>query len=420
MLRYLGVLKSRSSPAKSERADNPSRRIFPFSLRITREGILYIASALFLSLTAVHTGNNLLYIIVATMLSSIAVSGIVSRNSLKQISLSLQLPENVFAGDHVSIKVSMKNMKRVFPSFSIRVEDSDRIRGLVPLKLIHRLRRRGEDTENEPENRAMFRQSAYFPVLRAGETRSEYTVQTFPRRGLYRLQGFWISTRFPFGFFRRGQLVGAKGEVLVYPLIKNLSSFYHQLPFLSGRLESLHAGQGENLFAMRKYQEGENARIIDWKATAKTGEWMAREYAREEEGKFCLILDTRSYAVVRDRSDSGFEKAVSLAASLTAHFLEKGASMAFLTPREWVPQGTGLDQRNRILRLLAVIEREASLSGTDAGLWDADRLRGIADSQAHPQIFSDKIFKIILTSRPRGSFPSTVWRSSRVIFFDEL
>jgi len=35
-------------------------------------------------------------------------------------------------------------------------------------------------------------------------------------------------------------------------------------------------------------------------------------------------------------------------------------------------------------------------------------------------MFSDKVYKIVITSKPRGSFPSAVWRSSHVVFFDEL
>ena len=58
---------------------------------------------------------------------------------------------------------------------------------------------------------------------------------------------FWISTRFPFGFFQRGERVGAKGEVLVYPLVLNISSFFHLLPFLPGPLEGLQVGPGDNL-----------------------------------------------------------------------------------------------------------------------------------------------------------------------------
>jgi len=36
------------------------------------------------------------------------------------------------------------------------------------------------------------------------------------------------------------------------------------------------------------------------------------------------------------------------------------------------------------------------------------------------QIHSDKIFKIIISSKPRASFPSSIWRSSHVVYFDEL
>jgi uncharacterized protein (DUF58 family) len=420
LLRYFEALRSRSN--STEGARRGRWRIFPVSFGITREGTLFLIFVFLLSLAAVNTGNNLLLIILAALLSAIAVSGIASRNSLKQVSLSLQMPENVFVGERVFIKVTMKNLKRVFPSFSIRVEDADVSRKQSFGSLVRRLfsRRHGETPETAAEDRAIFRQAAYFPILRPAETRSELMVQSFPHRGLYRLQGFWISTRFPFGFFRRGEHIGAKGEVLVYPLVHEISSFFHLLPFLPGRLEGLHVGPGENLFSIRKYQEAESSRIIDWKATAKTGELMAREYARDEESKFCLILDTRMDAQVRASCKEDFEKAVSLAASIAAHFMEEGAGMEFLTPYEYVPRGTGIDHLYRILRSLAVVKYEILPSGAACDLWRPDSFPGVKDVPALRQILSDKVFKIIIASKPRGSFPSAIWRSSHVVFFDEL
>jgi uncharacterized protein (DUF58 family) len=398
-----------------------SRRIFPFSFRITREGLLFLTGVGVLSLAAINTGNNLLFIILAALLSTIAVSGIVSRNSLKQVSLSLLLPENVFAGERVSIKVSIRNLKKVFPSFSIRVEDPELSRTHSPFHLLKRLifARRHAHPLNPIADRAVLRQAAYFPVLRAGDTRSEFTVQSFPHRGLYGLDGFWISTRFPFGFFQRGERIGAKGEVLVYPRVLKISSFFHLLPFLPGPMEGLQVGQGDNLFSIRKYQESESARVIDWKATAKTGQLMAREYARDEESKLCLILDTRIPDPASAEFGDAFEKAVSLSASIAAHFLEAGVEMEFLTPNEYVPRGTGIDHLYRILRPLAVIRCEAAPADS-LELWDRAGLSHVNDEQALQQILSDKVFKIIVTSRPRGSFPSAIWRSSHVVFFDEL
>ncbi len=419
-MKYFRASKSRSNSNQGIGNPRPARRALPFSVRITREGLIYLACVSILSLAAINTGNNLLFIILSALLSMIAVSGIVSRNSLKQVALSLQLPENVFAGERVSIKVSVRNLKRVFPSFSIRVEDPEMSRSRSLVSRIRKLLpRRINAIEHREDNRSMLRQAAYFPVLRAGETRSELTVQSFPNRGVYSLDGFWISTRFPFGFFRRGERIGANGEVLVYPLIRQISSFFHLLPFLPGTLEGLHVGPGENLFSIRKYEDSESARLIDWKATAKTGTLMAREHARDEDSKFCLILDTRvseeSHPQLRER----FEKAVSLAASIAAYFLEQGAGIEFLTPDEYVPRGTGIDHLYRILRSLAVVGYEVK-SMERSRLWDLSGFPVSANNAPLQEILSDKVFKIVITSQPRGSFPSAVWRSSHVVFFDEL
>jgi uncharacterized protein (DUF58 family) len=423
LLRYFGALKFPSRSKESERREKLIRRVLPFSFGITREGILYILFVFILSLAAINTGNNLLYIILAVLLSTIAVSGIVSHSSLKQVSLSLQMPENVFAGEKVSVKVSMKNLKRIFPSFSVSVEDSERrqqhssflsrVRKFLP-------RKNGDLFKPAAPDRAIFRHIAYFPILRPGETRSELAVQSFPHRGLYRLEGFWISTRFPFGFFRRGERIEAKGEVLVYPLVREISSFFGLLPFLPGRVEGRHVGQGESLYSIRKYREVESARILDWKATAKTDELMAREFAREEESRFCLILDTHVHARSGAACEDSFEKAVSLSASIAAYFLNEGAGMEFITPHDHVPRGTGTDHLYRILRSLAVVEYEIARTAAFSESWPQGEFLGIKASQDLRQILSDKVFKIIITSRPRGSFSSTIWRSSHVVFFDEL
>lgn len=421
MLKYFRASKYRFNAPERAHGRRILRRLFPFSFRITREGLLFLSGVLILSIAAVNSGNNLLYIVLAALLSTIAVSGIVSRNSLKQVSLSLQVPENVFVGERVSIKVSMTNLKRIFPSFSIRVEDPELNRKHSPWYAFRTLlfgRNQRHPVQDEMD-RAVLRRAAYFPILRAGETRSELTVQSFPNRGLYILEGFWISTRFPFGFFRRGERVAAKGEVLVYPLVQEISAFFHLLPFLTGRLDGVHVGPGESLFSIRKYQEGENARIIDWKATAKTSNLMAREYARDEESKFCLILDTRIPGQKSEKSEESFEKAVSVAASIAAHFIKEGTGMEFLTTHEHLPRGTGIDHLYRILRSLAVIRCEPA-SRFDGGLWSYTDFSSADGRQEIEQILSDKVFKIIITAQPRGSFPSTVWRSSRVIFFDEL
>ena len=398
------------------------RHLFTFSFSITRGGVLYIAFVLILSLASVNIGNNLLLVILATMLSSILVSGIASHYSLKRISLSLHVPENVFVGERVPIKLTAKNLKRILPSLSIRVEDPNLNQKRLLHNVFRRLKRpkRTYAQSEKTSERAMFRQSAYFPFLRPGEARSELIVQSFPYRGVYSLQGFLVSTRFPFGFFRRGERIGAKGEVLVYPAIQDISSFFHLLPFLRGQLEGMRVGPGENFFSIRKYQDGESARSIDWKATSKTGELMARELAQEEENKLCLILDTWMYPGSEQGYKKDFEKAVSFAASIAAYFLEEGAGIEFLTPRQHLPRSTGRDQLYRILKSLATVHCEPVPEVKFQETWNQDNFPLIGNSRVLKEIFSEKVFKIIITGKKRGSFPSRIWRSSHVVFFDEL
>jgi uncharacterized protein (DUF58 family) len=437
LLRYFTILKSRFSSGKSTREQPPSEtpaavsppgqrsdpgiwRI-PFSFSITREGGVYLLSIVLVSLAAVRSGNNLLFLILAVLLSTIIVSGTMARSSLRSLSLTVQIPENVFEGERISIKVSLRNMKRYFPSFSILVENVE-ISHLSPTSAFGSrlpfLKRHRPAAPPKAEDRSLLRHPAYFPILRAAETRSELIAQTFPSRGPYRLEGFWISTRFPFGFFRRGERIPSEGEILVYPSIREVSSYFHLLPFLPGQSDGFHVGHGENLYTIRKHQAQESVRAIDWKATAKTGELMAREYARNEESRFCLILDTRISNGASSEYAPKFEKAVSLTASLAFHFFEEGAELELLTPGQHITRDEGMEQLYRILRALAVIECRPSLRENPSDL--RDELSKVVDPSTLQHILSDKIFKIIITSRPKGGFPSHVWRSSHVIYFDEL
>jgi uncharacterized protein (DUF58 family) len=390
----------------------------PFSFGITGAGGIYILFVFLIAIAAVNTGNNLLYLILAIMLSATIASGVVARLSLRSISVSLQLPQNVFEREKVSIKISLKNRKRLFTAFSIHVEDLSLIRARRRNGLLGRLIPWNSTAPpGTAADAPVLHQTAYFPAVSPGESRSELLSQCFPRRGRYYLEGLRLSTRFPFGFFRRGERVAVGGEVLVYPSVREVSSDFHLLPFQPGKLEGKRIGQGESLYSIRAYREGESARLIHWKATAKTGKLMAREYARDEESEFCLILDT---AIHDRKSDSfeKFEKAVSLAASLVAHFVREGAEFEYLTPQEYVPRGTGVDHLYRILRSLAVVACKPANAEDGADL--RRQLSGCLDRDHLSRIVSEKVFKIILTSRPRGTLPAPIWHSSHVIYFSEL
>jgi len=413
--KYSPTSTSRSEEETIPRTGNRTWNL-PFSFSITREGWVFILTIFLLLASALATGNNLLLLILSILLSMILTSGIFARNSLRSVSVSLQLPESVFEGEHVPVKVSLRNQKRLVPALSILVEDESSAdgRSLIFRAVALAFGRKSSDAGEQERDRSVLRHPAYFPWIPARSVRSELVHQSFPRRGLYLLHGFRISTRFPFGFFVRGERVSADGHVWVYPSVDEISSELNLLPFLPGKLESPRAGHGESLFSIRRHQEGESVRLVDWKATAKTGELMAREFARDEENNFCLLLDT---IVGKDGSER-FEKAVSLAASLADHFAREGAEFEFLTPRERIPRGIGTAHLDRVFRALAVVQCEQNPVRASADL--RDELSEILEPRILQAVLSAKVFKIIITSKPRGSFPSAIWRSSHVIYFDEL
>ena len=405
-------------PPRAAKKADLSRWRPTFSFGITPAGAMMILGTFLIAAAAVNTGNNLLYLILALLLSATLVSGIAARLSLRAMFISVRVPQNVFEREKVSLKVSLANQKRWITSFSILVEDVSLLRAKRRSAWHARLLARKPGTL--PESRKptpVLQHAAYFPAVPPGETRSMLIFQSFDRRGEYRLEGIRLSTRSPFGWFRRGERIPVGGAVLVYPSIREVSSELHLLPFRPGRLEGRRVGQGESLHSIRMYREGESARLIHWKATAKTGKLMTREFTREEESEFCLILDTLHHEP-GPGAPGKFENAVSLAASLAAHFAREGADFEYLTPREYVPRGSGADHLYRILRLLAVVEIDPHRPETPPDL--AEAFSGSIQKEDLSRILSEKVFKIIITSRPRGTLPAPVWRASRVFYYDEL
>ena len=69
-----------------------------YQVKITASGYIYIVVTILISVAAINTGNNLLYIISSLMLALMAISGIASLFNLFFIEISLRPPEEVFAG----------------------------------------------------------------------------------------------------------------------------------------------------------------------------------------------------------------------------------------------------------------------------------------------------------------------------------
>src|SRR5947209_7074638 len=60
-----------------------------FDYQVTREGMAYLGAALIIGIAALHTTNNLLFIVLAAMLAAIVVSGMASAAVLRRLQLEV-------------------------------------------------------------------------------------------------------------------------------------------------------------------------------------------------------------------------------------------------------------------------------------------------------------------------------------------
>ncbi len=364
--------------------------IYEINYKLTREGGVYITAIFIIALAALNTGNNLLYLVVSSLLAGILVSGAVSRMVLTGIELTLELPEHIFAQRPVLATLTLSNRKLTLPSFSLLVSSPEAKNGKKKLA---------------PPPRRVLDQPVYFPYIPRNKQSAQQVELVFPRRGRYAQDAFSVSSKFPFGFLLKTRKLEAASEVIVYPPVQPTEEFYEILPLISGELESYFRGRGHDLYTIRDFQPGDPARHLDWKASAKAQTLKVREFAREDERRVELIFDNFLPHESRGTdAEARFERGVSFCACLAWHFNEIDAQMMFHSPPlETRMTGAG-EIIYDILHHLALVEPQAD-----------------SDNQFLESL-SDEVdtFKIIVTARSRGSIPTALWTSSYFVFMDSL
>jgi uncharacterized protein (DUF58 family) len=311
---------------------------------VTRAGVVYIMITVVIGIAAINTGNNLLYVIVAALLSAILISGVASAVVLRSLELDVHLPEHVFAARPMLARLFIRNGSSWMPSFSVRVVPAKRKtvkrwrweaytfgwpRNRQPDQQWVRLPDRRLRRVNEEADRPILRQSVYFPFLTpAQEIRADLEM-TFPTRGRYRDKNLGLATRFPFAFLTKTRRMNLAREIVVYPVVEPADQFLEVLPMVTGEFETFVRGRGYDLYRIRDYMPEDSARHVDWKATARTGALKMREYSREDERKLRIVFDNPAPGVLDAES---YERAVRLAASLAWHFHHEDVEVSFVAP----------------------------------------------------------------------------------------
>jgi len=368
-------------------------------VELTIGGGIFLAIVGIVGFAAWNTGNNLLFLVFSLLCSTLFVGWLAARTSLRDLVVSARFPDHIFAGEAAPVIVTLRNTKRLLPSFSILVE----ARGP---QISERKKRRIGKTPHHKRALAYF---TYIPHRAAAEQRVE---QLFPTRGHVFINGFELSTRFPFGFVRRRRRLGARNvDIVVYPRPEPIGDDLHLLPIYAGRMASQRRGVGHDLFSLRDYQPQDDLRHIDWKATARSRRLTVREFTAEDERRITIILDTRpAHDSATGSFSERFERGVVRAASHLKHFIDERAEVRLILGAEDGPYGSGLEHLYLCLRRLALAAPQK-----EPGAADFFSIAALENMRPSPSAVADE-YAIVLTTAAPGSIPAKVWRSSYVIY----
>lgn len=283
-----------------------------------------------IGIAAINTGNNLMYLLLSMMLALMVISGILSESVLKDVRIERRTPLEVWAETPFIMDYSVFNSKRFFPSYSLRIREKN-------VKVV-----------KEP----------YLLKLSAGAeiiTKGEFVVN---KRGWLYLEQIVISTKFPFGLFEKAKLVQKKAKLLVFPRPVQVETDKVGLERNKWAKTSTKKGEGEGLFGIRDYEEGDNPRKIHWKVSAKAGKLMMKETEAMETPKVSILLDVSGY--FERKNENSLERAIRKCAWLAKNYIEKDFLVRLILPGEDTYYGSGLAHLKRILTSLALFEPSRS------------------------------------------------------------
>lgn len=299
-----------------------------------------LIAALLLYFFANQTQVGWLYVMSALLAGILAAAWLLNRGMLGRISGQRTLNvDELHEGDGASIRLALLNERRAGAAQIATVEH-------CPLA----------DPESEQANTEVF-----IPLLPGrGSVEFAYEVMAY-RRGLHTFPDLVLSTRAPFGFFRRERTLDIPSRVLVYPEVRKLE----RLSLLDRQpaAEQAHprAGLGAEVIGVRPYRTGDSPRHVHWRSTARRGQLISKEFADEAHPGLTIVLDMFQHPYPPTATKhTPFEWAVKLAASVGEYAQRRGFNVHVAADPDVLPPPPGPLTWGALMQYLARIDAAGS------------------------------------------------------------
>ena len=239
------------------------QRILP-----TVPGLVLLVLMLAIGMAAYNTGNNILFITLALLLSSLVLSGVLAWLNFSGTEWRLVAVPPFRVGQEAEAIVELRNRKKLLPTYALWFDIEARTAGAeARLYLRNRLEVGGT-------GRLVW---TFRPTQRGRET--------------LLLSG--VGSLFPFGFLRKTMGATVRREARVWPA-RVACSFTGAAAarFQMESKEVAKPGGGSDLLGLRRYRAGDSYRSIHWKASARMRQLLVRQNATEGAETFALWLET--------------------------------------------------------------------------------------------------------------------------------
>lgn len=310
-------------------------------LRLTREGWAFFVLTIAFGVAAINTGTNLLYLVLALLLSMIVVSGVLSERCVRGLRIGRQLPLAVFADQPAQMTFVVHNARKLMPAFVIEIGERS-----GPF---------GDD------GGAASGEFCFLGRLDPGKRAALSYSHRFARRGVSKLVGLELRTRFPFALFTKYVRERLHGELVVFPQVRTLAPSVTARMQAEARRSSCAQPNrtGDAFRSLRPYQAGDAKRSIHWRSSARWGHLMVKEFDHMQGGRVAIVVDLDVGTPLSDvrpcAADRLLDRVTTLAASLAGFSVARGDVPHVLPKR----QGHGVERRDRGSEFLQTLDRLA-------------------------------------------------------------
>jgi len=269
---------------------NPTPAAHGGRLRLTSEGLAWLAAGAVLGLLGWAKSLNLLLMLAYVMFALVALNGVLARWHANRLRATRLPSPPVFPGETATFTTVVRNV------------------GSRPATAV--LQNRGKE----------------WPIdaLAPGCATAYADAARFDRRGRAALPALVVGSGFPFGLLRFDRIESAGDAVLVLPRPgqaepEGLRRWVLRMAGVEGRSRKVLRRMTHDLAdvrGVRPYRPGDSLRAVHWRSSARRRELMVREYDAAPSPELILVVEPWLPAAPSERDRANLEAALSLAATV--------------------------------------------------------------------------------------------------------